>query len=71
MLFTQATGISWDLPVLSDEFWFRAITDFAGRRIHRARNLSETPKRATKDRPPGALTAGVAELLPVVFVWFI
>jgi hypothetical protein len=26
MLFTQATGTSWDLPVLSDEFRFRAIT---------------------------------------------
>jgi len=26
MLFIQTTGSSWDLRLLFDEFWFRAIT---------------------------------------------
>jgi hypothetical protein len=70
MLFIQSTGSTWDLGVLFDEFWFRAITillvvGFIGLVIYlRRQNIRRKTGRS-------GLTGNVAELLLVVFVWII
>jgi hypothetical protein len=56
MLFIQTTGSTWDLGVLSDEFWFRAITillvvGFIGLVIYlRRQNIRRKTGRSGVDR---------------------